>query len=600
MRHNRVFGHDIALASMPMAEIPQTASEESSSRNPGLMPLSILRTVWKHKIRIGLAWILFTACAVVVVRMLPTVYSSEAVILIDSQKIPEKYVSATVASDLDDRISTIRQTLLSSGNLKKMIDDFDLYAKERKTHFEEEILDMMRKDITITLEPVGSGMESADGSSVSGMLKQGEQGAVAFRIGYQGSDPELVTRVANRLTDLYVEQNMKTRESQAAGTTEFLDTQLSEAKDRLAKLEAAVSAYKVGHNGELPEQEQSLGAALSRLQTELEANREALNRTQQTKVILEGDLNGMQTTLAAQVQAWRQAQEDAAAGAAAARIDSSGRLVPQKKNSEILEQQLEALSGKYTESHPDIVRLKANIETAKKIEQQEAAKTAKETADGKGGPPTATTRPEPVEFTHTRLQIAELQAQIKAADKEILDREAEQRNILAQLGSFQKRLDSLPVREQEMAGLTRDYQMSKENYASLLDKKMAADMALDMERRQQSERFEVLDRAQVPQKPIKPKRPQLYAGGTALGLALALALGLIAELRRNVVLGEWELPEGTAILGRLPYIEVPVRSGETKPNERRRWFARKKRLAAASAATLAALAVGAHWPLGRF
>ena len=189
------------------------------------------------------------------------------------------------------------------------------------------------------------------------------------------------------------------------------------------------------------------------------------------------------------------------------------------------------------------------------------------------------TPPEPVEFTHTRLQIAELQAQIKAADKEILDREAEQRNILAQLGSFQKRLDSLPVREQEMAGLTRDYQMSKENYASLLDKKMAADMALDMERRQQSERFEVLDRAQVPQKPIKPKRPQLYAGGTALGLALALALGLIAELRRNVVLGEWELPAGTPILARLPYIEVTAGSGRTKTPERGRWFSRRKELA---------------------
>ena len=227
-----------------MAENPRTAPEESSSGIPGLMPLSILRTVWKHKIRIGLAWILFTACAIVVVRMLPTIYSSEAVILIDSQKIPEKYVSATVASDLDDRISTIRQTLLSGGNLKKMIDDFDLYAKERKTHFEEEILDMMRKDITITLDPVGTGMESGNGSSISSMLKQGAQSAVAFRIGYQGSDPELVMRVANRLTDLYIEANMKTRESQAAGTTAFLDTQLGEAKDRLAKLEAAVSAYK--------------------------------------------------------------------------------------------------------------------------------------------------------------------------------------------------------------------------------------------------------------------------------------------------------------------------------------------------------------------
>jgi uncharacterized protein involved in exopolysaccharide biosynthesis len=584
-----------------MAENHQTAPEESSSANPGLMPLSILRTVWKHKIRIGLAWVLFTACAVVVVRMLPTVYSSEAVILIDSQKIPEKYVSATVASDLDDRISTIRQTLLSGGNLKKMIDDFDLYAKERKTHFEEEILDMMRKDITITLDPVGTGMESGNGSSISSMLKQGAQGAVAFRIGYQGPNPELVMRVANRLTDLYIEENMKTRESQAAGTTAFLDTQLGEAKDRLAKLEAAVSAYKVGHNGELPEQEQALGAALARLQTELEANREALNRTQQTKVILEADVNGIQTTLAAQVQAWRQAQEAAAAGSAAARIDPSGRLAPQKKNSELLEEQLKALSGRYSESHPDIVRLKANIEKAKKIEQQEAvAKTAKEPAEGKGGPPTAATAPEPVEFTHTRQQITQLQAQVKAADKEILDREAEQRNILAQIGSFQKRLDSLPVREQEMAGLTRDYEMSKANYAQLLDKKMAADMALDMERRQQSERFEVLDRAQVPQKPIKPKRPQLYAGGTALGLALALALGLMAELRRNVVLGEWELPQGTAILGRLPYIEISVGSDEAKPTGRRRWFARKKRLAAASAATvaLAALAAGAHWPLG--
>jgi uncharacterized protein involved in exopolysaccharide biosynthesis len=518
--------------------------------------------------------------------MLPTVYSSEAVILIDSQKIPDKYVAPTVASDLDDRISTIRQTLLSSGNLKKMIDDFDLYPKERKTHFEEEILDMMRKDITITLDPVGSGMESADGTSVRGMLKQAEQGAVAFRIGYQGPDPELVTRVANRLTDLYVEENMKTRESQAAGTSEFLDTQLHEAKDRLDKLEAAVSAYKVGHNGELPEQEQSLGASLARLQTELEANREALNRTQQTKVILEGDFNAMQTTLAAQVQAWQQAQE-AAAGSAAARIDSSGRLVPQKKNSELLQEQLDALSGKYSESHPDIVRLKASIEKAKKIEEQEAAaKSAKEPADGKGGAQTAATVSEPVEFTHTRQQIAQLQAQVKAADKEISDREAEQRTILAQLDSLQKRLDSLPVREQEMAGLTRDYQMSKENYAQLLDKKMAADMALDMERRQQSERFEVLDRAQVPQKPIKPKRPQLYAGGTVLGLALALGLGLLAELRRNVVLGEWELPKGTAILGRLPYIEVSVGSGETKPQRRRGWFARKRRQAAASAAGL--------------
>jgi uncharacterized protein involved in exopolysaccharide biosynthesis len=267
-------------------------------------------------------------------------------------------------------------------------------------------------------------------------------------------------------------------------------------------------------------------------------------------------------------------------------MDPSGK-APQKKNSELLEDQLQVLSGKYSENHPDIIRLKDNIGKVKKIEAQDAAATTAK-PEGKGGKEDAQTAAaplEPVEFTRTRMQIDQTQEQIKITDKELSDLEAEQKRILAQIASSQKRLDSLPVREQEMAGLTRDYLMSKSNYASLLDKQMSASMALDMERRQQSERFEVLDRAQVPQKPIKPKRPQLYAGGTGIGLALALVLGFLAEFRKNVMLGEWELPKGTAILGRLPYIEISVRSDEAKP-KRRRWFARKKRLAAASAATL--------------
>ena len=254
--------------------VNNTQTEPEESGHPAFSRLSILRTVWKRKVRIALAWVLFTTVSVAVVRSLPAVYLSEAVVLIDSQKIPEKFVSATVATDLEDRIAAIRQTLLSGGELKKIIDDYGLYREARKTHFEEEILEMMRKDISITLEAVGSGSNNKRTAS--------------FRIGFQGSDPALVVRVANRLTDLYVEQNLKNREGQAAGTSEFLDTQLREAKKRLDELEAAVSAYKLQHNGELPQQEQSLSSALSRLQTELESNRDATNRAQQTRVILEG------------------------------------------------------------------------------------------------------------------------------------------------------------------------------------------------------------------------------------------------------------------------------------------------------------------------
>ena len=147
-----------------------TDTEGEAKGHPALSLLSIVRTIWKRKVRIVLAWVLFTFCALAAVRLLPTIYLSESVVLIDSQKIPEKFVSATVASDLEDRISTIRQTLLSSGELNKIIEDFGLYANERKTRFEEEILEMMRRDITITLEPMGSGMETTGGGSIRSAL----------------------------------------------------------------------------------------------------------------------------------------------------------------------------------------------------------------------------------------------------------------------------------------------------------------------------------------------------------------------------------------------------------------------------------------------
>lgn len=143
-----------------------------------------------------------------------------------------------------------------------------------------------------------------------------------------------------------------------------------------------------------------------------------------------------------------------------------------------------------------------------------------------------------------------------------------------------------------MAQLTRDYEMSKENYKSLLDKKMAADEALDMERRQQSERFTILERAQIPQKPTKPKRPALYAGGAALALALALMIGFGAELRQNVLLGEWELPPGTMILARLPHIEVPINGASDQSPFRRRWFSRRKKLVVSVTPVVLAMAAG--------
>src|ERR1017187_5365868 len=112
-----------------MVNSRQTEAEEQTPATPALSRLSILRTIWKSKIRIAVVAVLLTLCAVAVVRMLPPVYLADTVVLIDSQKIPEKFVSATVGDDLEERIASIRQTLLSGAELKKVIEEFGLYRE---------------------------------------------------------------------------------------------------------------------------------------------------------------------------------------------------------------------------------------------------------------------------------------------------------------------------------------------------------------------------------------------------------------------------------------------------------------------------------------
>jgi uncharacterized protein involved in exopolysaccharide biosynthesis len=353
-------------------------------------------------------------------------------------------------------------------------------------------------------------------------------------------------------------------------------------------MEAAVSAYKLAHNGELPQQEAALSGTLARLQVELEANRDAINRAQQTKVILEGSANAMDATMRAQTSAWEQALRGEETTSTSL-LPGQPATASHTKASDTLELQLASLRARFSESHPEIIRLRTELENVTRAEGQRRKANAAAAANTHAADGASVNRPpggalrEPPEFARAREQLASLKAQISASDTEMENRKAEQQRILRDLDLYQGRIERLPVREQEMAQITRDYEMSKENYKSLLDKKMAAEMSLNMERRQQSERFVVLDRAQLPQKPIKPKRPVLYAGGTVAGLLLALLLGFVAELRQNVFLGEWELPPGTAVLARLPYIEVPIDPGQAKSNSNSRgWFSRRKDLANAT------------------
>lgn len=572
---------------------PKTTT--SPSINPAFLPLSIARMLWKRKVVILTTWIVLSAVGLFAVHQMQSVYTAQALILVDSQKIPERFVAATVSTELQDRIATISQQILSSTQLKKIIDDFDLYHQARKTKFEEEILEMMRRDITIDLDTSG--------------FSQNHPGA--FRVGYQGPNPAVVAQVANRLANLFIEENLKSREVQAEGTSEFIDNQLQEAKKQLDEQEAAVSKFKLAHNGELPEQEGALQATLNRLQAELESNRDAANRAQEQKLVLANSISTEQATAALLT---RTASLPNSGGAAERPAVLTGAIPRPPTPLEAAEAQLRQLRTRYSDTYPDVRRLESEIARMKAQQgnslasaagvpapteesgaEQKNAPAPPKPADEKAGvsgakaeggksPGSRTVTVVGPDFLATRERISTLQAQMAQADKELEFRKAEQQRILKQITDYQHRIETLPVREQEMAQITRDYEISKTNYQNLLNKKLSAEMATDMERRQKSERFTLLDPAQVPQKPAKPRRGFLSLASAAGALGIGLLLGFGLEFKKGALLGEWELSSAAVVLARLPHIEI---FAESELEQRRR--NRKLRVALWSGAAVSVL-----------
>ncbi len=560
----------------------------------GVAPLSVVRMVWKNKLVILLLWGIVSAATFICVYKLPATYRAQAVVIVDSQKIPDRYVSATVNTDLQDRLANISQQILGASRLQKIIDDFGLYRDDKGKLAPEEILAKMQKAITLETDSKGF-----TGSRLG-----------AFRVGYEGPDAAIVAQVANRISNLYVEENLRTREVQAQGTEEFIDNQLQAAKKILDELEGAVSKYKLTYNGQLPQQEAALSGTLSRLQSMLEADREAIGRAQQNKLMLQNTLGVAESTVAALSSAIEVVRGDGSSPAAAPGSPADAGPAAGKR-SETIQQALDLMAGRYSQDHPEVKRLQRELARQKQLEQSEAVAQAAVQPKPAPEAPVAPRKASQganlaaisnnLKLSEARERVNALKLQITLADNEAQVRTADQQRILREIAANEARIQKLPIREQEMASITRDYDIAKSNYKALLDKKLSAGMATAMEHREKSERFEILDPAQVPIKPIKPNRPLLCVLGCIIGLILGLAVGLGTEFRKGLVLGEWELPSRFPILGRLPNIDLSTAAPEeTEPPKRRKRQLRRAVLSSAVVCALGAIATGVYFISQRF
>jgi polysaccharide chain length determinant protein (PEP-CTERM system associated) len=576
-------------------------SQSSVGRKFRLQPLSLVRMFWKHKLLCALVWAIITVSGAAVVYRLSNVYQADAVILVESQRIPEKLVAPTINDDLKDRLSSLSQQILISTRLLEIVTKFDLYHEQRGSRTQEEIIEMMRADIGTQLE--------------TSWAKKADSRPSAFRVTYEGPNPTVVAQVANQLATLFIDENIQAREVQAAGTSEFLASQLDAAKLRLEEQESKLGEYKLKFNGQLPQQENALIAAASQLQVRLQGITQEIDRAEQTRTMQETALASAQASEAAISQLFEQLNSPAPAQAIAS---ASGEPV---KTSERLQQELERLLLVYTDQHPDIKKLRDLIPLARK-EEEKKENAPEKAAPGSGPADSATKAPGeessvsmivtlPKIRNERALQLSEalirskeeaekLKTQQGLAVKEISALKDEQKSVQTRLDSLQRGIGRLPIREQELASINRDYEISKANYQSLLDKKLSAEMATDMERRQKAERFTIIDPARVPEKPVKPNRPLLYALCSFGGLLLGIASAMGRELKTNAILGEWELPKGVPVLGRIPRIVpavAPPSPDGLSPN-----VARKRvRLALIwSSALVVAIGAAAGFYFGKF
>jgi uncharacterized protein involved in exopolysaccharide biosynthesis len=223
--------------------------------------------------------------------------------------------------------------------------------------------------------------------------------------------------------------------------------------------------------------------------------------------------------------------------------------------------------GRYGEQHPDVKRLRAEIKLAKAAEAREAAQAPLPKDPARGAEKvTASDTPAqalakavtayPVDVGAARERLAALKSQLAVVENDIDRRKADQQRIAKEITEYQTKLTDVPMREQELDQITRDYDVTKLNYHSLLEKQLSAEMSTDMERRQKSERFTILDPAHAPQTPSKPNRMFYDATSSALFLFLAITGAIGLEMRKGNLMGEWELPENIPVLARVPEIAI--------------------------------------------
>ena len=456
----------------------------------------VVDVAWRRRWWIIVPAVVGLAASVFLASTLPKIYRASTTILVMRQSIPEDIVHTTVTTRVEERIRSLKIQVKSRRYLEEVVHQLGMAPANASDGDLERACAKLSSKIDLDWD---------------------KQGLSWFNITVDDGNPKRAADIANKLAELFIEQNSALREAQAKGTAETVEGWLDKTEKELGQRDADLARYKAQNLYELPDQQaatlQLLNAAQSRIQQ------------------LTSDIQ-MRTERLATARAEDKARRAVAGGIDLPAVGDD----PDVRAFAQMQRELQDLLTSYTEENPLVKRKRDQI-------AQFAANHPAVTTPVAGQPQSA---------ARTSPEIARLEGEIRTYEA---NRDSEQRNV----DMLRRRIENMPLRQQELATLTRDYETLKRQYDAQFAQKEQAQRAQDIEAAKKGEQFQIQDRARPPVTPAEPNVPQIILLGLFGGLGLGVGLASLLEFIDHTVRNEEEFAHrypDLPILGSIPNLDA--------------------------------------------
>lgn len=499
-------------------------------------PEDYVEILWRRKWIWILPFVVVGTGTVIGTQFLPDRYRAEARIQIVPQQVPENFVQPTVTTSLDARLNAMSQVIQSRTRLEGIIQELNLYEKERQELIMEDVVEGMRSAISVQIPRVRGGQPGS------------------FTVSFEAEDARAALQVTERLATQFISESLQDRTVQADQTSQFLETQLEEARRKLAEHEQKFADYRRRYAGELPTQVGNTLGLVQSTQNQLQGIANALNRDHDRQLVLEKTISDQIAINATREQAVP-ARGGNGPESPAARLEGARAA-------------LRSLQQRLKPEHPDMVR-------AERVVRDLEEKAAADELNAPVGTGVVNASNMPVADL-TRL--AAMQTEQESLARRIALNQAEEARLQKVLSGLRAKVEIAPSREADATELMRDYDSLDEQYRTLLGRVQQSRIAADLERRQIGEQFRLIDPARLPMRPFSPNRLRMNMMGAMGGLLFGLALLALIEYRDTSFRTEEDFTASLA----LPVLAV-IPAMLTRPE---RQLAKRRRLVTISASVV--------------